>query len=239
MAIPQFCRENLIIFIPGFETVRSDGKAATVAHKTLLFAAIAYFLVSPPPGSAQEQQSLGDVARQARKEKEKNATKPKAVITNEGLPSSSGLTALAGGDADTFPNSSTGDVMSQAMSRFQEAESQLKKLQGWDRAKLAKAVLMENDIQFPNRQAWEDRFYAAKEQYVSHGFELIAEIRQIMAQLQTLKEAQGGAKLSPNDPQVQRMKQRLQEIVQEAVRTEQAYRAIIMEGWDLAKQTKH
>jgi hypothetical protein len=35
------------------------------------------------------------------------------------------------------------------------------------------------------------------------------------------------------------MKSRLVEIVQDAVRTEQDYRAIVMEGWDLAKQAKH
>jgi hypothetical protein len=211
-----------------------------VAHKALLFAAFSSFLLSPLPGSAQEQpQSLGDIARQARKDNEKNSTKPKTVITNDDSPSSSALGGLANGSADASPNSAAGDVMSQAMARFNEAESELKKLEGLDRATLAKAVLMENDVQFPNRQAWESRLYAAKEHYVSHGFELITEIRQIMAQLQSMKDAQGGAKLSPNDPHVQQMKQRLQDIVQDAVRTEQAYRAVVMEGWDLAKQAKH
>jgi hypothetical protein len=29
------------------------------------------------------------------------------------------------------------------------------------------------------------------------------------------------------------------DIIQDAVRTEQDYRAVVMEGWDLAKQAKH
>src|SRR5258708_33690028 len=45
---------------------------------------------------AQPQPSLGDIARQARKDKEKNASKAKTVITDDTLPSSKGLGGLAG-----------------------------------------------------------------------------------------------------------------------------------------------
>lgn len=41
----------------------------------------------------QAQPSLGDLARQVRKDKEKNAAKPKKVITDESLPSSKGMTS--------------------------------------------------------------------------------------------------------------------------------------------------
>src|ERR1700740_2064635 len=51
---------------------------------------------SQDPDQPQPQPSLGDVARQARKDKEKNATKAKTVITDENMPSNKGLTGLAG-----------------------------------------------------------------------------------------------------------------------------------------------
>ena len=107
-----------------------------------------------------------------------------------------------------------------------------------DRATLAKTVLRDNDIQFPNRRSWEDRLFAAKNHYVSHGRELIVELQQILGELQSLKQAQDGAKLSSSDPRAQQMKQRLQQIVQDAAATEQSYRAIVLEGQDLAKQAK-
>jgi hypothetical protein len=62
------------------------------------------------------------------------------------------------------------------------------------------------------------------------------ELKQIVAGIQS-NGTQG--KLDPNSARAQQMKQRLQEIVQDAVRTEQVYRAVVMEGWDLAKQAKH
>ncbi|PYT95067.1 MAG: hypothetical protein DMG36_03160 [Acidobacteria bacterium] len=83
---------------------------------------------------------------------------------------------------------------------------------------------------------WEDKLFAAKEHYVSHQGELIAELKQIVAQVQS---RQGSGKLDPNDPSSQQMKNRLLDIVQDALRTEQEYRGVVMEGWDLAKQAKH
>jgi len=44
--------------------------------------------------------------------------------------------------------------------------------------------------------------------------------------------------LSPEDPQAKELLRRLQEIVQDAVRTESDYQAVVMEGWDRAKQAK-
>jgi hypothetical protein len=44
--------------------------------------------------------------------------------------------------------------------------------------------------------------------------------------------------LNPNDPRSQQLIQRLQDIMQDAIRTEEAYRAVVMEGWDLAKAAK-
>lgn len=183
---------------------------------------------------AQPQPSLADVARQARKDKEKNAVKPKTVITDENLPSSKGLGGL--GDLGSAQAGGDSAAMSKALAKVQEAEAGLKQLESLDRSTLAKAVLLDHDVDFPNRRAWEDKLYAAKEHYVSHEGELIVELKQIVSQVQA---RQGSGKLDPNDPRAQQMKSRLLEIVQDSLRTEQDYRAVVMEGWDLAKQAKH
>lgn len=190
---------------------------------------------SQDPVQPQPQPSLADVARQARKDKEKNAAKPKTVITDENMPSSQGLNGLAG-DFSGSQGGANSDAMAKALAKVAEAEAGLKKLESLDRGTLAKAILLDNDVDFPNRRAWEDKLYAAKEHYVSHEGELIVEMKQIVAQVQTL---QGQGKIDPKDPRAQQMKTRIVEIIQDGVRTEQDFRAVVMEGWDLAKQAKH
>jgi hypothetical protein len=190
---------------------------------------------SQDPAQPQPQPSLADVARQARKDKEKNPAKPKTVITDENMPSSRGLTGLAG-DLGGSQGGVDSGAMAKALAKVAEAEAGLRKLQSLDRATLAKAILLDNDVDFPNRRAWEEKLFAAKEHYVSHEGELIVELKQIVAQVQAW-QSQG--KLDPKDPRAQQMKTRLVEIVQDSIRTEQDYRAVVMEGWDLAKQAKH
>lgn len=190
---------------------------------------------SQDPAQAQPQPSLADVARQARKDREKNATKPKTVITDENMPSGKGLTGLSG-DFGASQGGVDSGAMDKAMAKVAEAEAGLRKLESLDRTTLAKAILLDNDVDFPNRRAWEDKLYTAKEHYVSHEGALIVEMKQILAQVQSW-QSQG--KLDPKDPRAQQTKSRLVEIVQDAVRTEQDYRAVVMEGWDLAKQAKH
>jgi hypothetical protein len=205
--------------------------------------AFLWLAIPSTPGYAQDQTqdqappqpSLADVARQARRDKEKNAAKSKTVITDDTLPSGKGLSAL--GDLGSSQAGGDGSAMAKALAKVEEAESALKQLDAFDRTTLAKAVLLENDVDFPNRRAWEDRLYAAKGHYVSHERELIANLKQIVAQVQSI--SQSGEKLNPNDPRGQQMKSRILEIVQDAIRTEQDYRAIVMEGWDMAKQAKH
>ena len=186
------------------------------------------------PVQPQPQPSLGDVARQARKDREKNTAKPKTVITDENMSPSQGLTSM--GDLGGSQGGVNSDAFAKALAKVEEAEAGLRKLESLDRTTLAKVILLDNDVDFPNRRAWEDKLYAAKEHYVSHEGQLITELRQIVSQIQSW-QSQG--KLDPKDPRAQQMKSRLVEIVQDAVRTEQDYRAVVMEGWDLAKQGKH
>ena len=129
--------------------------------------------------------------------------------------------------------------MSKALSRLGEAEAQLNKLDALDRATLAKAVLMDNNADFPNRRNWEDRLYSEKQHYVSHERALIVEVKKNAAQVESWRAALGGRKLDPYDPRVQQLQSRVADIIQDALRTEQDYRAVVMEGWDLAKQAKH
>jgi len=174
------------------------------------------------------------VARQARKDREKNTAKPKTVITDENMPSSKGLTGLAG-DFGGSQGGVDSAAMAKALAKVQEAETGLRQLASLDRATLAKAILLDNDVDFPTRRAWEDKLYDAKEHYVTREGQLIGELKQILAQVQSW-QTQG--RLDPNDPRARQMKSRLVEIVQDAVRTEQDYRSVVMEGWDLAKQAK-
>lgn len=213
-------------------------------RKMAFLAALIWLTLSLAPSYAQDQPqdppqpSLGDIARAARKEKEKNNTKPKTVITDDTLPSSKGLGGLSL-DLDSSQGSGGGSALAQAMARVNEAESALNKMETLDRATLAKVVLLDNDVDFPDRRNWEDKLFAAKGHYVSRERELIGELKQIVAQVQGMKASQGKEKLSPDDPRVQQMLHRIQDIIQDAVRTEQSYRAVVMEGWDLAKQAKH
>src|SRR5690242_3454092 len=137
---------------------------------------------SQDPAQPQPRPSLADVARQARKDKEKNAAKPKTVITDENMPSGRGLTGLAG-DLDGSPGGVDGGAMAKALAKVAEAEAGLRKLESLDRATLAKAILLDNDVDFPNRRGWEEKLFAAKEHYVSHEGELIAEMKQIVGQV--------------------------------------------------------
>ena len=189
---------------------------------------------SQDPAQPQPQPSLADVARQARKDREKNTAKPKTVITDENMPSSKGLTGLAG-DFGGSQGGVDSAAMAKALAKVQEAETGLRQLASLDRATLAKAILLDNDVGFPTRRAWEDKLYDAKEHYVTREGQLIGELKQILAQVQSW-QTQG--RLDPNDPRARQMKSRLVEIVQDAVRTEQDYRSVVMEGWDLAKQAK-
>jgi hypothetical protein len=210
-------------------------------RKMTFLGALLWLVIPSTPALAQDQDqpSLGDVARAARKEKEKNAAKPKTVITDDTLPSSKGLSGLSIGDLGSSQSAGGGSALAQATARIDEAEAGLKQMDALDRTTLAKAVLLDNDVDFPNRRNWEDKLFAAKDRYVSRERELIVELKQIVAQVQSMPASQGKQKLNPEDPQAQKMLQRIQEIVQDAMRTEQAYRAVVMEGWDLAKQAKH
>jgi hypothetical protein len=208
-----------------------------VLTKSNLLALLLLSLIVPggPQARAQDQQtSLGDVARQARKDKEKNPGGSKKVITDETI----GTSKDFNGVGDLASSQSGSDAMAKGLAGLDRVDGILNKLDPMDRTSLAKAALLDNDVDFPNRAAWEDKLFAAKQQYVSHGRELTREMRKILGEAQSLKAQAGQEKPNPSDPHVQEMVHRVQELVQDAVRTDAAYQAVVMEGWDRAKQAK-
>src|SRR5436309_1775944 len=84
-------------------------------------AVLAWVLIPSTPGYAQDQPSLGDVARQARKDKEKNAAQPKRVITDDNLPSSKPLGGL--GDLGSSKNAGDGIAMARGSEALDRAET--------------------------------------------------------------------------------------------------------------------
>lgn len=206
----------------------------------LLVTGVAVLVLSAAVLAQDQQPSLGEVARQARKDKEKNATPPKKVLTDDDIshPSTKGLAGLNDLGGSAAPASGDATPVAKGLAALGHVEEILDKLEPMNRATLAKTVLMDKDVDFPNRRAWEDKLYATKQQYVSHCRGIVREGRQLIAEAQSLKAEQGGAKLNANDPRMQEIVRKVQELMQDAVRTDNAYQAVVMEGWDLAKQAR-
>ena len=178
-------------------TLRPTGVVASLLWLALLAVPGHAQDLSQDPAQPQPQPSLADVARQARKNRETNTAKPKTVITDENMPSSKGLTGLTGDLGGSQGGVDSGG-MAKALAKVEEAEAGLGKLESLDRPTLAKAVLLDNDVDFPNRRAWEDKLCAAKERYVSHEGQLIGELKQILAQVALLADpGQVGPERSP------------------------------------------
>ena len=151
-------------------------------RKLNLLVALLWSVVPWVAVCGQEQQpSLGDVARQARKDKEKNAGTPRKVITEDNLPSSKALSGLS--DLGGSQGSDGESAMAKGLAAIDKVEATLDKLDPLDRSTLAKAALLGNDVAFPDRRVWEDKLYSAKQQYVSHGRELMREVRRILQQV--------------------------------------------------------
>ena len=200
-----------------------------------LTAACALALSVCATGRAQDASpSLGDVARQAQKDK---ASKPTAkVITNDDLPSGSGSisSVLGGGTTHAAPSSKA--APSAASSEPQSAEAGIAKLQAaadhldsLDRAALAADVLQDKNTNFPGRAQWEGKMFAAKLTFVSQLRGMIQEANDIEASARSLKGVQ-----DPNDPRVKGLNAKLQLLMQVAIQDTASFQAVAEEGRDLA-----
>lgn len=213
-----------------------------MARSFRLIALCALALVACASARAQDSQaptpSLGDLARQAQKDKGKDkASKPAAkVVTNDDLSSSPGagpaaLAAGLGQIARPQAGGKTGADLSPTQ-KLDMLEAFLRQVESMDRATLVRSVLNGKGTNFPGRDKWEERLIAAKETYVVQCHDLIQKAREIVAAADGLKGNQ-----DPNDPQVKEMTARLQSLMQNAVRTDAALQAVIIEGRDLVAQS--
>jgi hypothetical protein len=200
-------------------------------RKMILLVGSTLILVSCLPGRSQDSPSLGDLARQAQKDKDKAHTPAAKVLTNDDLPSASGLGSLGLGEVGSSKSSSKPGTAAAASDDLYRVELALTKLDSLDRPTLVRVILQGVDSDFPGRSKWEERLFAAKQVYVSHGRELIQSVKQLAASAQGM---QGNP--SPDDPRVQNLKNRLKEIVQDSTRTEAAFEAVVLEGRNLATQ---
>jgi hypothetical protein len=208
-----------------------------VGRKIGILAALLCFVLPLAASAQEQQQSLGDLARQLRKEKEKNSTQPKTVITDDSLPGKSGggLNLDSSADAQTFTGGNS-EAMDRAWAGLNRADAALNLLEPMDRATLAKFALAENDRDVPGRREWEDKLYSAKQSYISHARELIHEMRDLLTKAQALRSGNGTGKISDDDPSAKEIVSRAQQLMQDAFRTQASLQAVVLEGQDLAKR---
>lgn len=201
-----------------------------------LFALVLTFLFALPLfAQEQQEQSLGDIARQTRKAKEerdKSAAQPKKVFTDENVPSS-GSSNKADLAALYNPGASPTERLATARRMIARGEELLDKLEPMNRSALAQLVLEGQDVDFPGRRAWEEKLFAAKAQYVSHGRELFRETKELLNNMESLTS---GNKVPPADPRVTEISHRALQLMQEANKTDADFQAILLEGQDLAKK---
>jgi hypothetical protein len=196
-----------------------------------LIAACALALIICSPGRGQDSPSLGDVARQAQKDK---ANKPPAkVITNDDMGSGSGgvSSAQGAGSGRVVQPGAAGDpggIQSpgEGLDRLQSSVDHLDSL---DRATLATDVLEGNNSDFPGRAKWEERLFAAKQAFVSQTRAIIQKARQLTASSESIKDAQ-----DPNDARVKNLATKLDQLVQQAQQDSAAFQAVVAEGKNIA-----
>lgn len=205
--------------------------------RSLIFiAACALALVVWAPGRGQDSPSLGDLARQAQKDKPNKP--PAKVLTNDDIASSSGSTSSALGSGpvqaqDAQPGAAgKPDAVQSPAEGLEKMHSILDQLDSLDRATLASNVLEGNTTNFPGRAEWEEKLFAAKQTFVSQNRAVFQKMRQLEATAEGMKDVQ-----DPNDPRAKSMSAKVQQLVQESQQASAKFQAVIAEGKDLAGQT--
>jgi predicted secreted Zn-dependent protease len=102
-------------------------------------------------------------------------------------------------------------------------------LDSLDRAALVRSVLEGNDSNFPGREKWEEKLFAAKQAFVAQNRAVLQQVKQIEAAAQGMKNVQDA-----NDPRVKSISAKLQELVQETQQNTAAFQAVMSEGQALA-----
>jgi hypothetical protein len=212
-------------------------------RKLTLVSTLGWFLASSVPVCAQDapQPSVADAARAARKDKakDKDAAAPKTIITDENLSTGVGTAPASASSklADAIPSaggpSGPSSSLDPAWARLQATEASLDRLEPLGPKELAQTVLNGNTAGFPNRGDWEEKLYSAKGIYVQRSRQLIAAMKQVLADMEALPSS-GQGKITDSDPRVQTLTRKSQQIIQLAARTESAFQSVITEGQNLA-----
>ena len=198
--------------------------------RLIMLTALVSVLSTPGRSQDSQSQSLGVLARQLRSQK--STAQPKTVITNDDLPSASASTVLGLKNPVDLASSTKAETDSSPLASLAQWESVVKQIDSIDRATLLKLALHGANPDFPGHGNWEEKLFIAKQTYVSQGRELIQRARQLLAEAHALKSAQANA----DDPRVKELDENLKGLVRESVRADVAFRAVIMEGRDLAQQ---
>lgn len=204
-------------------------------RRSFLFTFVPGFLFALPLlAQDQQEQSLGDIARQSRKAKEersKSDSAPTKSFTDENMPSS------AAGKADFVqldsPGASPVERLAAARRMIARGEDLLDKLDPMDRTALAQLALNGQNTDFPGRRAWEERLFAAKRHYVSHGRELFRQTKELLNNMEALTS---GGRVAHSDPRVTEISHRALQLMQDANKTDADFQAILLDGLDLAKK---
>src|SRR5262245_37536978 len=220
------------------DPVRTSYFGGPMQRRVAFAAILSLAFLSPLRAQDPQQQSLGDIARQARKAKEEKAKDPaasKSVLTDDDFSGSRTSSSAAGG-IKSLDNSQTPlqERFATARRSFDAAERQLNFLEPMDRATLAKLALEGRSDDFPGRAAWEKKLADAKQFYVAHGRDLLRDSRVILSDLESLAAS---GKPNPSDPHFQDELHRLREIMQDAYQTEANFQSVVLEGQNLAKQS--
>jgi hypothetical protein len=206
----------------------------------------------PPPQTPPP--SLGDVARKAREEKaarEKNGTEAKKVFSNEGVIPTNGSnpfgtvpvgnsSQLSAGSAGRG-GSTSGTTPAEGLASVENAEAKLdtaltviNSLAQLDRATMVNTILKGNNSDFPGRRLWEDRLMAGRDHYVSHGRQLIVEMKQLLEQAKQMALTEPN--VSENDTRVQSLMKKVKDGYADAQKTADDFKRLVEEGLTLAKQ---
>jgi hypothetical protein len=208
-------------------------KEVHMPRYSIFVAACLAALLFGVPSHAQNSPSLGDLARQAQKNKAKEPVKK--VFTNDDLTSgsSSGAGLAASTQRAAAGPAAAGETAHPATAEqaVAQLEGMINQIDALDRDTLVKNALKGVDTDFPGRDRWEQRLLNAKQIYVERGRALLENAKQIQSAAESLRGVR-----DPKDPRVKDLTNRLQALVREGTRSDAAFQAIILEGRDLAGQ---
>ncbi len=198
-----------------------------------LFAVCGLALLFCAPSRGQDSPSLGDLARQAKKDK---ANKPPAkVITNDDIssqpnsvPSAPALGASPAAQPGTQGKS---DMPESPAAGLEKLQSQLDEIDSLDRATLATNVLEGNTSNFPGRAKWEEKLFEAKQAFVSENRAVLLKLTQLQASAAGMNDIK-----DPNDPRAKSFNAKLTQLVQQTQENSATFQAVIAEGKALAGQ---